>query len=273
MRFPLDVFAAVRAAFPAEKPVWIRVSATDWVDGGWDIEGTVALSKALERRGCACHPRLVGRRVAVAEDPARPSYQVSFASRLKREVGIPVIAVGLITEPEQAEAIVASQEADAVSLARAMLYDPRWPWHAAAALGDKVTAPPQYWRSQPREFKDLFAGRPSDSDEKPSGSRCRTEPDHRRLTLRRLQCSARRRRIRRRQHRPATDVVGGLLGQHDGGSVEVAGRDGRHDGTVGDPQAFDPDDRGCRGPTTASGSSTAPCGRSSRDDRRSRRAS
>jgi 2,4-dienoyl-CoA reductase-like NADH-dependent reductase (Old Yellow Enzyme family) len=71
-------------------------------------------------------------------------------------VGLPTIAVGLITEPEQAEAIVASGQADAVSLARAMLYDPRWPWHAAAALGARVVAPRQYWRSQPREFKDLF---------------------------------------------------------------------------------------------------------------------
>ena len=79
-----------------------------------------------------------------------------YAQRIKAEVGLPTIAVGLITEPEQAEAIIANHEADAVSLARAMLYDPRWPWHAAAKLGATVVAPPQYWRSQPREFKDLF---------------------------------------------------------------------------------------------------------------------
>ncbi len=81
-----------------------------------------------------------------------------FAQRVKAEVGLPTIAVGLITEPEQAEAIIAAGEADAVSLARAMLYDPRWPWHAAAKLGAHVTAPKQYWRSQPREYKDLFEG-------------------------------------------------------------------------------------------------------------------
>ena len=156
MRFPLQVFEAVRAAFPAEKPVWIRLSATDWVDGGWDIEGTIALSKALEQRGCAAIHVSSGGVSPSQKIPLGPSYQVSFASRVKREVGIPVIAVGLITEPVQAEAIVASHEADAVSLARAMLYDPRWPWHAAAALGAKVTAPPQYWRSQPREYKELF---------------------------------------------------------------------------------------------------------------------
>jgi 2,4-dienoyl-CoA reductase-like NADH-dependent reductase (Old Yellow Enzyme family) len=75
---------------------------------------------------------------------------------VKAEVGLPTIAVGLITEPEQAEAIIAGGEADAVSLARAMLFNPRWPWHAAAKLGGQVKAPKQYWRSQPREYKDLF---------------------------------------------------------------------------------------------------------------------
>jgi 2,4-dienoyl-CoA reductase-like NADH-dependent reductase (Old Yellow Enzyme family) len=81
---------------------------------------------------------------------------VPFAQRVKAEVGLPTIAVGLITDAAQAEAIVAQGQADAVALARAMLYDPRWPWHAAAQLGARVTAPKQYWRSQPREHKDLF---------------------------------------------------------------------------------------------------------------------
>jgi 2,4-dienoyl-CoA reductase-like NADH-dependent reductase (Old Yellow Enzyme family) len=88
--------------------------------------------------------------------PLGAGYQVPFAERVKAEVGLPTIAVGLITEAAHAEAILADGQADAVSLARAMLYDPRWPWHAAAELGAHVTAPPQYWRSQPREFKDLF---------------------------------------------------------------------------------------------------------------------
>ncbi|HVK33930.1 MAG TPA: tRNA-dihydrouridine synthase, partial [Burkholderiaceae bacterium] len=90
--------------------------------------------------------------------PLGPGYQVGLAAQVKQAVGLPTIAVGLITEAEQAEAIVASGQADAVALARALLYDPRWPWHAAAKLGAQVAAPPQYWRSQPREFKDLFAG-------------------------------------------------------------------------------------------------------------------
>jgi len=156
MRFPIEVFEAVRAAFPAEKPVWMRISATDWVPGGWDIEGTVALSKALEARGCTAIHVTTGGVSPQQAIKIGPGYQVPYAARVKAEVDVPVIAVGLITEPEQAEAIVANGEADAVSLARAMLYDPRWPWHAAAKLGARVYAPKQYWRSQPREYADLF---------------------------------------------------------------------------------------------------------------------
>ena len=156
MRFPLEIFEVVRAAFPAERPVWARLSATDWVPGGWDIEGTVALSHALKARGCAAIHVSSGGVSPQQKIQVGPGYQVPFAARVKAEVGLPTIAVGLITEAEQAEAIVASGQADAVSLARAMLYDPRWPWHAAARLGARVAAPRQYWRSQPREYKDLF---------------------------------------------------------------------------------------------------------------------
>jgi 2,4-dienoyl-CoA reductase-like NADH-dependent reductase (Old Yellow Enzyme family) len=156
MRFPLEVFDVVRDAFPADKPVWARISATDWVPGGWDIEGTVALSNALKERGCAAIHVSSGGVSPQQVLKLGPGYQVPYAQRVKADVGLPTIAVGLITEPEQAESIIASGEADAVSLARAMLYDPRWPWHAAAKLGARVRAPQQYWRSQPREFKDLF---------------------------------------------------------------------------------------------------------------------
>ena len=139
-----------------EKPVWMRISATDWVPNGWDIDGTVALSKALKARGCAAIHVTTGGVSPQQAIKIGPGYQVPYAQRVKAEVGLPTIAVGLITEPEQAEAIIANGEADAVSLARAMLYDPRWPWHAAAKLGAKVGAPKQYWRSQPREYSDLF---------------------------------------------------------------------------------------------------------------------
>ena len=156
MRFPLEVFDVVRKTFPADKPVWVRLSASDWVDGGWDVDQSIALSKELAKRGAAAiHVSSGG--VSTAQDiPLQPGYQVEFARKIKAEVDIPVIAVGLITEPQQAENIIAANEADAVALARAMLYDPRWPWHAAAELGAQVSAPRQYWRCQPHEVKDLF---------------------------------------------------------------------------------------------------------------------
>ncbi|MBS0444998.1 MAG: NADH:flavin oxidoreductase/NADH oxidase [Proteobacteria bacterium] len=156
MRFPLEVFDAVRDAFPADKPVWVRVSATDWVPDAWDIDGTVAFAQALKARGCAAIHVSSGGVSPKQAIKLGPGYQVPYAARVKAEVGLPTVAVGLITEAEQADAIVAGGEADAVSLARAMLYDPRWPWHAAAQLGAQVRAPHQYWRSQPRELKDLF---------------------------------------------------------------------------------------------------------------------
>ena len=158
MRFPLEVFEAVRTVFPADRPVWMRVSATDWVTGGWDLDSTVALAQQLKQRGCAAIHVSSGGISPAQSIKLGPGYQVPFAQRVKAEVGLPTFAVGLITQPEQAEAIVASGQADAVSLARAMLYDPRWPWHAAAQLGAQVVAPRQYWRAQPREHKALFAG-------------------------------------------------------------------------------------------------------------------
>jgi 2,4-dienoyl-CoA reductase-like NADH-dependent reductase (Old Yellow Enzyme family) len=157
MRFPLEVFDAVRDAFSADRPVWMRLSATDWVDGGWDIDSTLEMSRALKARGCAAiHISTGGVASTQAIKPAA-GFQVPFAQRVKAEVGLPTIAVGLITEPEQAEAIVAQCQADAVALARAMLANPRWPWHAAEKLGAKVHAPMQYWRAA-RDPKALFEG-------------------------------------------------------------------------------------------------------------------
>lgn len=156
MRFPLQVFDAVRAVTPPAIPVWVRISATDWVRGGWDIDEAVVLSQALKLRGCAAIHVSSGGVSPQQAIKLGPGYQVPYAKRIKAEVGITTIAVGLITEAEQAESILAEGSADAVSLARAMLYDPRWPWHAAAKLGATVWAPKQYWRCQPREQKDLF---------------------------------------------------------------------------------------------------------------------
>jgi 2,4-dienoyl-CoA reductase-like NADH-dependent reductase (Old Yellow Enzyme family) len=157
MRFPLEVFDAVRAAFPAERPVTMRVSGSDWVEGGWDSEQTVAFAQALEARGCDAIHVSSGGLDAGQQIPAGPSYQVPLARAVKQAVGIPVVAVGLITDYDQAEAIVGTGDADMIALARTILYDPRWPWHAAAHLGGRVKAPDQYLRSQPRQYKDLFS--------------------------------------------------------------------------------------------------------------------
>ena len=156
MRFPLEVFDAVRAEFPADKPVTMRVSGTDWVEGGWDIEQTIVFAQALEERGCAAIHVSSGGLDPRQQIPMGPNYQVPLAREVKRAVDMPVVAVGLITEFEQAEAIVGTGDADVVALARGILYDPRWPWHAAAHLGASVKAPPQYLRSQPRHHRDLF---------------------------------------------------------------------------------------------------------------------
>jgi 2,4-dienoyl-CoA reductase-like NADH-dependent reductase (Old Yellow Enzyme family) len=119
------------------------------MQGGWDLEQSVALAQELKKRGCDFIHVSSGGLSPQQQIPLGPNYQVSFAERIRRETGLPTIAVGLITEPEQAEAIIAEGHADMVGVARGMLYDPRWPWHAAAKLGAQVSAPPQFWRGAP----------------------------------------------------------------------------------------------------------------------------
>ncbi|HET7553341.1 MAG TPA: NADH:flavin oxidoreductase/NADH oxidase [Gemmatimonadaceae bacterium] len=156
MRFPLEVFDAVREVFPAERPVSVRVSGTDWADGGWDVEQTIIFAQALESHGCAAIHVSSGGLTPAQQVPVGPSYQVPLAREVKAATKMAVVAVGLITEYDQAEAIVGTGDADLVALARAILYDPRWPWHAAAHFGARVRAPDQYLRSQPRRHRDLF---------------------------------------------------------------------------------------------------------------------
>jgi len=156
MRFPLEVFEAVRAAFPAEKPVGIRVSATDWIEGGWDLPQTIEFARELKKLDVDWIDVSSGGVSPLQKIALGPGYQVPFAQAVKEATGVTTMAVGLITEPKQAEEIVASGKADMVALARGMLYDPRWGWHAAAELGGQVDAPPQYWRSQPSTQKALF---------------------------------------------------------------------------------------------------------------------
>lgn len=146
MRMPLEVFAAMRAAWPAAKPLGVRISAVDWVEGGWSIEDSIVLAKRLKDLGCDFIDVSSGGIDPAAKVPVAPGYQVPFAAQIKNAVGIPVMAVGMITSPEQAEIILAEGQADLVALARAMLDDPRWGWHAAYRLGAEVALPPQYRR-------------------------------------------------------------------------------------------------------------------------------
>lgn len=156
MRYPLEVFDAVRAAFPKDKPVGVRVSATDWVEGGWDIRQTIEYARELQKRDVDWIDVSSGGVSPLQKIPLGPGYQVPLAQAVKEATGVTTMAVGLITEAKQAEEIVASGKADMITLARGMLYDPRWGWHAAAELGGEVSAPPQYWRSQPSTQKALF---------------------------------------------------------------------------------------------------------------------
>lgn len=157
MRYPLEVFEAVRRAFPAERPVGVRISASDWVEGGWDVEQSIAFARELEARGCAYIHVSSGGLSPAQQIPIGPDYQVPLAERIRAAVKLPVIAVGLVTEPLQAEEIIFNGRADLVALARGMLFDPRWPWHAAAELGAQVDVAPQYWRSPPHRYRDLFS--------------------------------------------------------------------------------------------------------------------
>lgn len=157
MRFPLEVFDAVRAAFPADRAVTVRVSGSDWVEGGWNIESTIAFAKALEARGCSAIHISSGGLDPRQQIPPGPGYQVPLARAVKQAVTMPVVAVGLITDYDHAESIVATGDADMVAIARGILYDPRWPWHAAAHLGAQIKAAPQYLRSQPARYRDLFS--------------------------------------------------------------------------------------------------------------------
>ena len=150
MRYPLEVFAAVRAAWPADKPLGVRISAIDWLDEGWQLADSLVLAAELERIGCDFIDVSSGGASPKAKVAAGPGYQVPFAAAIKAPATtMKVIAVGQITQARQAETIVRSGQADMVALARGMLYDPRWVWHAAQELGAEAAYPPQYARCHP----------------------------------------------------------------------------------------------------------------------------
>ncbi|CAM3689294.1 NADH:flavin oxidoreductase/NADH oxidase [Bordetella tumulicola] len=149
MRFPLEVFDAVRQALPTDFPLGVRVSATDWVDGGWNEDETEALCQRLQSIGCDFFDISSGGLSAAQKIAVRPGYQVPFAARIKKAVTAPVIVVGMITEPDQAEQILKEGSADMIALARQMLFEPHWAWRAAQVLNGKLQIPQQYLRSLP----------------------------------------------------------------------------------------------------------------------------
>ena len=147
IRFLIETTQAVRAVWPERLPLTVRLSCTDWVDGGWHIEECVELARRLKQEGVDLIDCSSGGASPTANVPAGPGYQVVFAERIRREVGIATAAVGLITQPEQADAIVRSGQADLVLLARELLRDPNWPLRAACALGVTPPTPLQYARA------------------------------------------------------------------------------------------------------------------------------
>jgi 2,4-dienoyl-CoA reductase-like NADH-dependent reductase (Old Yellow Enzyme family) len=158
MRLTLEVFEAMQAAVPTGFPLGVRISATDWVAGGWEIEQSKVLAQALAERGCAFLHVSSAALHPAQQIPVAPGYQVPLAAALRNSLDgrMPVIAVGLITEAQQAEAILQAGQADAIGVARAMLYNPRWPWEAARQLGAQIPAAPQYLRCEPHGAKGLL---------------------------------------------------------------------------------------------------------------------
>lgn len=161
MRFPLEIFDAVRAIWPENKPLGVRFSATDWIeDSSWDLQECIAYAKALEQHGCDFFDVSSGGAAPSQKIVSTPGYQTAFAAAIKRATNATIMAVGRITEAHQAETILQSGQADMIALARGMLYDPRWAWHAAQALGDNALFAPQYARSHPSMQGEPVPGNP-----------------------------------------------------------------------------------------------------------------
>ena len=156
--FPLEVFDAVRAAWPVARPLGVRLSCTDWVDGGLTLDESIEFARRLVARGCDWIDASSGGVSPAQKIPLGPGYQVPLSRAIRHATGARTMAVGLITTPAQAQEIVASGDADLVAMARGFLWDPRWVWHAAAVLGAPVVPPPQYLRSAPRDAASVFTG-------------------------------------------------------------------------------------------------------------------
>ncbi len=151
VRLLLQVTDAVKAAWGFEKPLFVRISATDWTDGGWTIDDSIKLCRLLKERGVDVIDTSSGGNVAAAKIPLSPGYQTPFAAQIKKETGMATAAVGLITTPQQASEIIESGQADLVLIARESLRRSNFPLYAAAVLGDEAPWPPQYERAKPRD--------------------------------------------------------------------------------------------------------------------------
>jgi 2,4-dienoyl-CoA reductase-like NADH-dependent reductase (Old Yellow Enzyme family) len=150
MNFPLQVAQAVRKSWPSELPLFVRISASDWAEGGWDLEQSIKFVRKLREMEIDLIDCSSGGNIRGVKIPLGPGYQVPFASAIRKEAGIATGAVGLITEPQQAEDILQRGDADAIIMARAFLKDPYWPLHAANVLGVDFPWPTQYLRAKPR---------------------------------------------------------------------------------------------------------------------------
>ena len=159
MRFPLEVFAAARAAWPAEKPMGVRVSGTDWVESGWTPEETVVFARELKKLGCDFMDVSSGGLDPRQKIPLMPGYQVPFGAKVRKEAGIPTMSVGLITEPKQAEEIIASGRADMIVIGRGAMWNPRWAWHAAEELGEETAYAPNMIACHPKFRPEVFPRR------------------------------------------------------------------------------------------------------------------
>lgn len=155
MRLPLEVFEAVRAVCPKEMPVGMRLNGTDWQEGGITADDSVALAQEIKKRGCDFADVSSGGN-GFAQIPVGPGYQLPFASRIKRETGLNVIAVGLIRQPEHAEAIITNGDADMIAIGRGFLNNPRWPWHAAERLGVELAVAPPYRFGATGHYRPTF---------------------------------------------------------------------------------------------------------------------
>jgi len=154
LRFPLELFARVRQAFKGV--LGLRLSASDWAEGGWDLEQSIEYSLRLKDLGCDFLHVSSGGLAAQQKIPLSPGYQVPFARAIRAATHLPTTAVGLITQAQQAEDVLNAGDADLIALARALLYQPRWPWQAAAQLRGTVQAHPAYWRCTPRDAQGVF---------------------------------------------------------------------------------------------------------------------